>query len=61
MADELIISKEPIRQNLHEDLWNREICAEFVPHRLTDEQKQQRRIPGQGFSHTCKGSPNFLY
>jgi hypothetical protein len=27
---------------LHEDLRKRSFCAQFVPHRLTDEQKLQR-------------------
>jgi hypothetical protein len=39
MSNELNINKETIRQILHEDLRKRKICAKFVPHSLTDEQK----------------------
>jgi transposase len=39
MSDELNINTEMIRQILHEDLWKKKICAKFVPHSLTDEQK----------------------
>jgi hypothetical protein len=42
MTEELNINKKTILQILHEDLWNRKICPKFVPHRLTDEQKQRR-------------------
>jgi hypothetical protein len=44
MADKLNINIEVICQILHEDLWNRKICAKFIPHRLIDEQKLQRLI-----------------
>jgi transposase len=37
MSNELNISKETILQILHEDLRKRKICAEFIPHSLTDE------------------------
>jgi hypothetical protein len=57
MADELNINKETIHQILHEDLWNRKICAKFVPHRFTDEQKLQRLTSCQDFIQT---SPVFL-
>jgi hypothetical protein len=42
MADALNIIKETIHQILHVNLWNRKIYAKFVPHKLMDEQKQQR-------------------
>jgi hypothetical protein len=42
MMDELNISKETTRQILHEDLGKRKNWAKFVPHRLTDQQKQRR-------------------
>jgi hypothetical protein len=35
-------SKEIILQILLEDLRKREICAKFVPYRLTEEQKQRK-------------------
>jgi hypothetical protein len=44
MVDELNINKEAIHQKIHEDLWKRKICTNFIPQRLTDEQKQQTHI-----------------
>jgi hypothetical protein len=44
MADKLNINMEMISQILHEDIWKGKICAKFVPHTLTDEQKQWRLI-----------------
>jgi hypothetical protein len=41
VADELNINKEVIRDVLHEDLRKRKMCTKFVPHRLTDKQKQR--------------------
>jgi predicted nuclease of restriction endonuclease-like RecB superfamily len=49
MPDELNIIKETIRQILYEDLRKRKICAKFVPHGLTDEQKQRNLTSCQGF------------
>jgi histone-lysine N-methyltransferase SETMAR len=60
MADEVDISKETIRQTRHEDLQKRRICTKFVPHRLTDEQKQQRVTSCQGFIQACQDNSNFL-
>jgi histone-lysine N-methyltransferase SETMAR len=60
MADQLNISKETIREILREDSRKRRICAKFVPHRLTDEQKKRRLISFQGFVQTCQDNPSFL-
>jgi transposase len=60
MSDELNINKETVRQILHEDLRKRKICAKFVPHRLTDEQKERRLTSCQDFIHTCQENPSFL-
>jgi transposase len=60
MLDELNINKETIRQILHEDLRKRKICAKFVPHSLTDEQKQRRLISCQDFIQTCQDNLSFL-
>jgi hypothetical protein len=60
MSDELNINKETIPQILHEDLRKRKICAKFVPHSLTDEQKQRRLISCQDFIHTCHDNHSFL-
>jgi hypothetical protein len=61
MVDELNIIKETIRhQILCEDLRKRKICAKFVPHRLTDEQKQRRLTACQDVIQTCQDSPKFF-
>ncbi|UYV82258.1 hypothetical protein LAZ67_21001480 [Cordylochernes scorpioides] len=39
MAEVLHINKETIRTILHEDLGKTKVCAKFVPHTLTGEQK----------------------
>jgi hypothetical protein len=57
MSDELNINKETIRQIHHEDL--RKICAKFLPHNLTDEQKKRRLTSRQDFVHTCQNKPRF--
>ncbi|UYV81035.1 hypothetical protein LAZ67_19002591 [Cordylochernes scorpioides] len=42
MAEVLHINKETIRTILHEDLGKTKVCAKFVPHTLTGEQKSLR-------------------
>jgi hypothetical protein len=49
MEEELEISRETIRKILMEDLGKRKICAGFVPHCLTDEQKALRLKSCQEF------------
>jgi hypothetical protein len=60
MEDELNISKETIRQIIHEDLRKRNLYAKFVPHRLTDQQKKRRLTSRRNFVQTCQDNPNFL-
>jgi histone-lysine N-methyltransferase SETMAR len=60
MADEPNINKKRIHQILREDLRKREICAKFVPHRLTDEQKEWRLTSCQDFIQTRQDNPSFL-
>jgi hypothetical protein len=60
MLDVSNINKETNRQILHEDLRNMDICAKFVPHRLTDEQKQRRLTSRQGFIQTCQDNPSLI-
>jgi hypothetical protein len=36
------------------------MCAKFVPHRLTDEQKQQGLASCQDYIQTCQDNPSFL-
>ena len=44
IADRLNIGKETVRRIVTEDLGKRKICARFVPHALTTEQKQERAL-----------------
>jgi len=44
IADRLNIGKETVHQIVTEDLGKRKICARFVPHALTTEQKQERVV-----------------
>jgi len=44
IADHLNIGKETVRRIVTEDLGKRKICARFVPHALTAEQKQERAV-----------------
>jgi transposase len=60
MSDELNINKKTIRQILHEDLRKRKTCAKFIPHSLTDEQKQRRLTSCQDFLQTCQDNLSFL-
>lgn len=41
-AEELSIGKEIVRTIVCENLWKRKIRSRFVPHRLTEEQKEKR-------------------
>ncbi|GBM61602.1 Putative uncharacterized protein FLJ37770 [Araneus ventricosus] len=47
IAEELKVSLDSVSNIVHEHLQKRKICARFVPHKLSDEQKQHRmdRIP----------------
>jgi transposase len=60
MSDELNINKEMIRHILHEDLRKRKIFAKFVPHSLTEEQKQRRLTSCQDFIQTCQDNSSLL-
>ena len=44
IADRLNIGKETVHRIVTEDLGRRKICARFVPHALTTEQKQERVV-----------------
>ena len=42
IAEELGISKDMIHTIIHDDLCKQNICSRFVPHKLTDEQKEKQ-------------------
>jgi hypothetical protein len=54
MADEVNSSEETILQK-------RRMCAKFVPHRLTDQQKQRRLASHQGYIQTWQDKRSFLH
>jgi hypothetical protein len=55
MADELNINEgDDLSVFMHEDLRKRVIGVEFVPQRLTDEQKQRTLILCQAFIQACE-------
>ncbi|GBN00081.1 hypothetical protein AVEN_69855-1 [Araneus ventricosus] len=43
-----------------EELYKRKICARFVPHKLSDEQKQHRVETSGDFIDACDRNPQFL-
>ena len=44
ITDRLNIGKKTVHRIVTEDLGKRKICARFVPHALTTEQKQERVV-----------------
>ena len=44
IGDRFDVGKETVRRIVTEDLGKRKICARFVPHTLTTEQKQERVV-----------------
>ncbi|GBM99349.1 hypothetical protein AVEN_111917-1 [Araneus ventricosus] len=42
IAEDLKMSLDSVSNIIHENLQKRKICARFVPHKLSDEQKQHR-------------------
>ena len=60
MAEELGISKGTVHTIVREDLGKRKICSQFVPHKLTDEQKAKRMEMSGDFITMCDQDPSFL-
>ncbi|GFW15539.1 FLJ37770-like protein [Trichonephila clavipes] len=60
MADSLNINKEAIRILLHEDLGKKKLCANFVPHTLSSEQKTMRNAHCRDIILAAENDPNFL-
>ena len=57
IEEELGISKDMAHTIIHDDLGKRKICSQFVPHKLTDEQKAKRiETSGDFFFHVQPGS-----
>ncbi|UYV77797.1 hypothetical protein LAZ67_15002329 [Cordylochernes scorpioides] len=60
MAEVLHINKETIRTILHEDLGKTKVCAKFVPHTLTGEQKSLRIAHCRDIISAYENDSNFL-
>ncbi|GFX06781.1 FLJ37770-like protein [Trichonephila clavipes] len=62
MTGSLNINKETIRTILKcpEDLDNTKVCARFVPHTLSPEQKEMRSVHCRDIISTAENDPNFL-
>ncbi|UYV79086.1 hypothetical protein LAZ67_17001076 [Cordylochernes scorpioides] len=56
----LHINKETIRTILHEDLGKTKVCAKFVPHTLTGEQKSLRIAHCRNIISAYENDSNFL-
>ena len=59
IAGSLNIGKDTVRQIVTEDLGKRKICAGFVPHTLTIEQKQERVVYCQDLLLMGQNEPFF--
>ncbi|GFY14444.1 FLJ37770-like protein [Trichonephila clavipes] len=60
MSDSLNINKEAIQILLHEDLDKTKVCAEFVPHTLSPEQKTMKRAHCRDIISAAENDSNFL-
>lgn len=60
LAEHLNIDKETVRTIIVEDLGKRKLCARFVPHSLTTEQKEERVAACQDLLQMQKSNPEFL-
>ncbi|GBN79472.1 hypothetical protein AVEN_131700-1 [Araneus ventricosus] len=60
IAEALKISLDSVSNIIHENLQKPKICARFVPHKLSDEQKQHRMQTSGDFIDACDRNPQFL-
>ena len=59
-AEELDISKDTTHTIVRDDLGKRKISSRFVPHKLTDEQKEKRTETSGDLIFMCDQDPLFL-
>ena len=59
IAEVLKISKDSVNSIVHKHLGKQKICARFVSHMLTNEQKQTRMETFGDFIDTCDRNHNF--
>jgi len=60
IAESLNIPKTVVRQILKEDLGKRKLCARFVPHSLTPEQREDRVTSCQDIIAMADADKNFF-
>ncbi|GFX24234.1 protein GVQW3 [Trichonephila clavipes] len=60
IADSLNINKKAIRIIRYEDLGKTKVCAKFVPHTLSPEQKAMRSAHCRDIISAAENDPNFL-
>ena len=60
IAGELQISLDSESTTVHKHLPKRKICARFLPHSLTDQQKQYRMETSGDFIDMCDQNPKFF-
>ncbi|GFX23797.1 FLJ37770-like protein [Trichonephila clavipes] len=60
MSDSLNINEETIRTILHEELGKTKVCAKFVPHTLSPEQKVMGSEHCRNIISATENDPNFL-
>lgn len=59
ISEDLHINRETVRLIITVDLGKRKICARFVPHHLTDDQKLKRVIHSKEMISFAANNPNF--
>jgi hypothetical protein len=60
IAESLNIPKTVVLRILKEDLWNRKLCARFVPHSSTPEQREDRVTSCQDITAMADADKNFF-
>ena len=60
LAEEVNTGKDTVRKNAVEYLRKRKICSHFVPHSLTQEQKDRRIAACRDFIATADSDPDFF-
>lgn len=60
MAEELGINKNVVHTIVHENLGKRKICSWFMPHKLTDDQKEKQMKISGDFITMCDQDLSFL-
>ncbi|GBO44942.1 Putative uncharacterized protein FLJ37770 [Araneus ventricosus] len=60
IAEKLKISVDSVGNIVREHLQKRKVCARFIPHKLSDKQKQHRIKNSGDFIDACDQNPKFL-